>query len=151
MLISGNKRLLPCCKKATWHSVQVQQGRLWSSCKPTFWPRKTSVDRYLRALRRLLGIANALGQKVARKTRAIVRCLQRFYLPSTKRVRMSSSTAISSRRKHTQSEDCRQSSQAIDDPIRLYLLQMGGIPLLNRDGEVQSARQNRALASPLSA
>lgn len=30
---------------------------------------------------------------------------------------------------------------AIDDPIRLYLLQMGGIPLLNRDGEVASARR----------
>jgi RNA polymerase primary sigma factor len=30
---------------------------------------------------------------------------------------------------------------AIDDPVRLYLLQMGGIPLLNRETEVSSARQ----------
>ena len=29
----------------------------------------------------------------------------------------------------------------IDDPVRLYLLQMGGIPLLNRDTEVASARR----------
>ena len=29
----------------------------------------------------------------------------------------------------------------IDDPIRLYLLQMGGIPLLTRDTEVASARE----------
>jgi RNA polymerase primary sigma factor len=29
----------------------------------------------------------------------------------------------------------------IDDPIRLYLLQMGGIPLLNRETEVSSARE----------
>ncbi|MFM7244990.1 MAG: RNA polymerase sigma factor RpoD/SigA [Planctomycetaceae bacterium] len=29
----------------------------------------------------------------------------------------------------------------IDDPIRLYLLQMGGIPLLNRETEVAHARQ----------
>jgi len=29
----------------------------------------------------------------------------------------------------------------IDDPIRLYLLQMGGIPLLTRDTEVSSAKQ----------
>ena len=32
-------------------------------------------------------------------------------------------------------------SRSIDDPIRLYLLQMGGIPLLNREGEVSSARR----------
>ena len=30
---------------------------------------------------------------------------------------------------------------AIDDPVRLYLLQMGGFPLLTRDTEVSSARQ----------
>ncbi|MFN6190413.1 MAG: sigma-70 family RNA polymerase sigma factor [Planctomycetia bacterium] len=30
---------------------------------------------------------------------------------------------------------------AIDDPIRLYLLQMGGIPLLTRETEVSSARR----------
>ena len=30
---------------------------------------------------------------------------------------------------------------AIDDPVRLYLLQMGGIPLLNRETEVSSARE----------
>jgi RNA polymerase primary sigma factor len=29
----------------------------------------------------------------------------------------------------------------IDDPVRLYLLQMGGIPLLTRETEVSSARQ----------
>ena len=29
----------------------------------------------------------------------------------------------------------------IDDPVRLYLLQMGGIPLLTRETEVASARQ----------
>ncbi len=54
---------------------------------------------------------------------------------------MSPSPVISSSRKSTQSRNSRQSNQAIDDPIRLYLLQMGSIPLLNRDGEVQSARQ----------
>ena len=35
----------------------------------------------------------------------------------------------------------RRSTAAIDDPIRLYLLQMGGIPLLNRETEVLHARQ----------
>jgi len=30
---------------------------------------------------------------------------------------------------------------AIDDPVRLYLLQMGGIPLLSRESEVSSARR----------
>ena len=29
----------------------------------------------------------------------------------------------------------------VDDPVRLYLLQMGGIPLLTRDTEVSSARR----------
>ena len=35
----------------------------------------------------------------------------------------------------------RQEAAAIDDPVRLYLLQMGGIPLLDRDTEVASARR----------
>jgi len=35
----------------------------------------------------------------------------------------------------------RKSAAAIDDPVRLYLLQMGGIPLLTRDSEVSSARE----------
>ncbi len=35
----------------------------------------------------------------------------------------------------------RKTSAAIDDPVRLYLLQMGGIPLLNRETEVSNARQ----------
>jgi len=35
----------------------------------------------------------------------------------------------------------RRSTAVIDDPIRLYLLQMGGIPLLNRETEVASARE----------
>lgn len=35
----------------------------------------------------------------------------------------------------------RRSTAVIDDPIRLYLLQMGGIPLLNRETEVGSARE----------
>ena len=30
---------------------------------------------------------------------------------------------------------------SIDDPVRMYLLQMGGIPLLNRDTEVSNARE----------
>ena len=34
-----------------------------------------------------------------------------------------------------------EESRSIDDPIRLYLLQMGGIPLLDREGEVSSARR----------
>jgi RNA polymerase primary sigma factor len=34
-----------------------------------------------------------------------------------------------------------KATTAIDDPVRLYLLQMGGIPLLNRETEVSSARQ----------
>jgi RNA polymerase primary sigma factor len=34
-----------------------------------------------------------------------------------------------------------KSTTAIDDPVRLYLLQMGGIPLLTRETEVSSARQ----------
>ena len=34
-----------------------------------------------------------------------------------------------------------KATTAIDDPVRLYLLQMGGIPLLNRETEVASARQ----------
>jgi RNA polymerase primary sigma factor len=35
----------------------------------------------------------------------------------------------------------RRPSAVIDDPIRLYLLQMGGIPLLTRETEVSSARK----------
>jgi RNA polymerase primary sigma factor len=35
----------------------------------------------------------------------------------------------------------RRSTAAIDDPVRLYLLQMGGIPLLTRETEVASARR----------
>jgi RNA polymerase primary sigma factor len=35
----------------------------------------------------------------------------------------------------------RNETAAIDDPVRLYLLQMGGIPLLDRDAEVASARR----------
>jgi RNA polymerase primary sigma factor len=35
----------------------------------------------------------------------------------------------------------RRPTAVIDDPIRLYLLQMGGIPLLNRETEVASARK----------
>ncbi len=35
----------------------------------------------------------------------------------------------------------RTAERSIDDPIRLYLLQMGGIPLLDRESEVASARQ----------
>jgi RNA polymerase primary sigma factor len=34
----------------------------------------------------------------------------------------------------------RRSSAVIDDPIRLYLLQMGGIPLLTRETEVSNAK-----------
>jgi len=30
---------------------------------------------------------------------------------------------------------------AIDDPVRLYLLQMGGIPLLSRETEVSNSKQ----------
>ncbi|MGA1619733.1 MAG: sigma-70 factor domain-containing protein, partial [Pirellulales bacterium] len=35
----------------------------------------------------------------------------------------------------------RNETAAIDDPVRLYLLQMGGIPLLDRDAEVASSRR----------
>ena len=35
----------------------------------------------------------------------------------------------------------KKSTAAIDDPVRLYLLQMGGIPLLTRETEVASARK----------
>ena len=35
----------------------------------------------------------------------------------------------------------RRTSAVIDDPIRLYLLQMGGIPLLTRETEVASAKK----------
>jgi RNA polymerase primary sigma factor len=35
----------------------------------------------------------------------------------------------------------RRSTAVVDDPIRLYLLQMGGIPLLNRELEVSHSRQ----------
>jgi RNA polymerase primary sigma factor len=35
----------------------------------------------------------------------------------------------------------RRSTAVIDDPVRLYLLQMGGIPLLNRETEVSSAKE----------
>jgi RNA polymerase primary sigma factor len=35
----------------------------------------------------------------------------------------------------------RKSTARIDDPVRLYLLQMGGNPLLTRAGEVSSARE----------
>ena len=35
----------------------------------------------------------------------------------------------------------RRLTAVIDDPIRLYLAQMGGIPLLDRAGEVRHARR----------
>ncbi len=35
----------------------------------------------------------------------------------------------------------RRPVAVIDDPVRLYLLQMGGIPLLNRETEVSSAKE----------
>ena len=35
----------------------------------------------------------------------------------------------------------KKATAAIDDPVRLYLLQMGGIPLLSRDTEVSNAKQ----------
>jgi RNA polymerase primary sigma factor len=47
-------------------------------------------------------------------------------------------TALPSRRR---AASPRRSAAVIDDPIRLYLLQMGGIPLLNRETEVSSARE----------
>ena len=39
----------------------------------------------------------------------------------------------------------RRASVRIDDPVRLYLLQMGGNPLLTRASEVSSAKAMRAL------
>ena len=35
----------------------------------------------------------------------------------------------------------KKATWAIDDPVRLYLLQMGGIPLLTLETEVASARK----------
>ena len=35
----------------------------------------------------------------------------------------------------------KKATAAIDDPVRLYLLQMGGIPLLSRETEVSNAKQ----------
>ena len=35
----------------------------------------------------------------------------------------------------------RDHTAAIDDPVRLYLLQMGGVPLLDREAEVASAKR----------
>ena len=35
----------------------------------------------------------------------------------------------------------RRSTAVVDDPVRLYLLQMGGMPLLNREKEVSHARR----------
>ena len=32
----------------------------------------------------------------------------------------------------------------IDDPVRIYLMQMGEIPLLNRDQEIEAAKQIEA-------
>jgi RNA polymerase primary sigma factor len=43
--------------------------------------------------------------------------------------------------KHRAPATGRRSVAVIDDPVRLYLLQMGGIPLLNRETEVSSARE----------
>ena len=39
------------------------------------------------------------------------------------------------------SSPVRRTVAVIDDPVRLYLLQMGGIPLLNRETEVSSAKE----------
>jgi RNA polymerase primary sigma factor len=39
------------------------------------------------------------------------------------------------------STSSRRPVAVIDDPVRLYLLQMGGIPLLNRETEVSSAKE----------
>ena len=39
------------------------------------------------------------------------------------------------------SSPVRRPVAVIDDPVRLYLLQMGGIPLLNRETEVSSAKE----------
>jgi len=47
----------------------------------------------------------------------------------------------SPRPKATKASRARRSTAVVDDPIRLYLLQMGGIPLLNRDLEVSHSKQ----------
>ena len=39
------------------------------------------------------------------------------------------------------SSSSRRPVAVIDDPVRLYLLQMGGIPLLNSETEVSSAKE----------
>jgi RNA polymerase primary sigma factor len=41
----------------------------------------------------------------------------------------------------TRTRTARRTTAVIDDPIRLYLLQMGGIPLLSRETEVAHARE----------
>jgi len=41
----------------------------------------------------------------------------------------------------TRTRTVRRTTAVIDDPIRLYLLQMGGIPLLSRETEVAHARE----------
>jgi RNA polymerase primary sigma factor len=41
----------------------------------------------------------------------------------------------------TRARTARRTTAVIDDPIRLYLLQMGGIPLLSRETEVAHARE----------
>jgi RNA polymerase primary sigma factor len=41
----------------------------------------------------------------------------------------------------TRMRTARRTTAVIDDPIRLYLLQMGGIPLLSRETEVAHARE----------
>jgi RNA polymerase primary sigma factor len=43
--------------------------------------------------------------------------------------------------KSRKSAPARRTTAAIDDPVRLYLLQMGGMPLLTRETEVSSARR----------
>ena len=77
---------------------------------------------------------------VRRHGRLLVGCSDP-HSQSMKRALMYTSPGISSSQRSTQSGTTRQSNQAIDDPIRLYLLQMGGIPLLDRDGDVESARR----------
>ena len=50
-------------------------------------------------------------------------------------------TRTASRRATTKRRGSDRAPAVIDDPVRLYLLQMGGIPLLTRETEVSSARE----------
>ena len=65
------------------------------------------------------------------------------YDPLDEETHMESKSAVLDRNREIDAEEkeIEEEGDSVDDPVRMYLMQMGRIPLLNRDEEVASAKQ----------